>query len=322
MEAVCEYPVRLRRLGATTSGRKLRLAATALFVASVVTWALFLRPQALGGPTAYLIVSGRSMEPALHAGDLVVARRQHTYRRGDVIAYHIMKNQAGAGALVIHRIVGGSSRDGYVTRGDNRSYRDPWRPRPVDIAGEMMLHVPRLGMLPVFAHTTVGMAFIAALAGFLVFRSGTNTRVGRDAAPGPEELAAGGGEEPDDGADARARLLGTSAPRDPHPRADADNGESAARSALPSTGDELTPTAYDEGDESAEAPAPSLPAPKIAAHLLFVWSPTGYELLERRGEPPTVGAILAESERLYRVSKLAGSPLPADPRPCAYLESA
>jgi hypothetical protein len=88
-------------------------------------------------------------------------------------------DQAGAGTLVVHRIVGGSSHDGYVTRGDNRGYRDPWRPKPADIAGKMSLHARRLGMIPVLSHTTLGMALIAALAGFLVLLGGgSGTRGG------------------------------------------------------------------------------------------------------------------------------------------------
>jgi signal peptidase I len=169
VEAFPEHPIGFRqRLRATASGRLVRLAAWAVVVAIVAGWAITLRPGYLGGPATYLIVSGHSMEPTLQAGELVVARRQSTYRRGDVIAYRIGSNQAGAGALVIHRIVGGSARDGYMTRGDNRSFRDPWRPRPADIAGKMELHVPHLGALPAFAHTMLGMALIAALAGLLV----------------------------------------------------------------------------------------------------------------------------------------------------------
>jgi signal peptidase I len=294
MEAVCEYPVRLRRLGAATSGRKVRLAAWAVFVAGVVTWALFFRPQVLGGPATYLIVSGRSMEPRLHAGDLVVATRQRTYRPGDVIAYHIPKNQAGAGALVIHRIVGGSSRDGYVTRGDNRSYRDPWRPRPADIAGKMRLHAPRLGLLPVFAHTTAGMALIAALVGFFVLRGGTNTRVGGDQATRSRVPVA------------RLRRQLSMKARDWHLRP------------------YHSPMGHRPRVKSLEVPdfdPASSPALENAGHLRFVWSPAGYELVGHQGEPPSVGAFLNQHERLYRVSKVARSPLPGDPRPCAYLES-
>jgi flavin reductase (DIM6/NTAB) family NADH-FMN oxidoreductase RutF len=54
-------------------------------------------------------------------------------------------------------------------------------------------------------------------------------------------------------------------------------------------------------------------------HLVFVWTPTGYTLDVRPGEPPLPGAAVDEGERRHRVTKVAASPLPGDPRPCAYL---
>jgi hypothetical protein len=54
-------------------------------------------------------------------------------------------------------------------------------------------------------------------------------------------------------------------------------------------------------------------------YLVFVWSPKGYVLEERPGEPPRVGTEIEEGARRYRVTKLAPSPLPGDSRPCAYL---
>jgi hypothetical protein len=54
-------------------------------------------------------------------------------------------------------------------------------------------------------------------------------------------------------------------------------------------------------------------------HLLFVWSPAGYTLQVRQGEPPTPGTEVEDGERRFRVTKIAPSPLPGDPRPCAYL---
>lgn len=56
-----------------------------------------------------------------------------------------------------------------------------------------------------------------------------------------------------------------------------------------------------------------------SAHLLFVSSPTGYQLVSRQGEPPTPGSVLEDDERRFRVTKVAPSPLPDDPRLCAYL---
>jgi hypothetical protein len=54
-------------------------------------------------------------------------------------------------------------------------------------------------------------------------------------------------------------------------------------------------------------------------YLLFVSKPTGYELREREGEPPSVGEEVEEEDGTMRVLKLATSPLPGDARRCAYL---
>jgi hypothetical protein len=56
------------------------------------------------------------------------------------------------------------------------------------------------------------------------------------------------------------------------------------------------------------------------SYLLFVSKPTGYELREGDGEPPSVGDVVEEEDGRMRVSKLAPSPLPGDTRPCAYLQ--
>jgi hypothetical protein len=55
------------------------------------------------------------------------------------------------------------------------------------------------------------------------------------------------------------------------------------------------------------------------SYLLFVWSPHGYTLEERHGDPPAAGAEVEDRERRYRVTKLALSPLPGDGRRCVYL---
>jgi hypothetical protein len=62
----------------------------------------------------------------------------------------------------------------------------------------------------------------------------------------------------------------------------------------------------------------------MAKHILFVSRPTGYELVEREGEPPTPGTQvdLEENGARFEVVKVAPSPLPQDERPCAYLQRA
>ena len=53
-------------------------------------------------------------------------------------------------------------------------------------------------------------------------------------------------------------------------------------------------------------------------YLLFAWSPGGYELREREGELPEVGSELDDDGHQLVVTKIGPSPLPGDPRPCAY----
>ena len=54
-------------------------------------------------------------------------------------------------------------------------------------------------------------------------------------------------------------------------------------------------------------------------YLLFVWKPSGYELVEQDGEAPSVGAQVEFEGKQLLVTKLAPSPLPGDRRVCAYL---
>jgi hypothetical protein len=58
-------------------------------------------------------------------------------------------------------------------------------------------------------------------------------------------------------------------------------------------------------------------------YLLFVSTPTGYELAEREGELPAPGARVElgdDGNARFFVSKIGPSPLPGDDRPCASLQ--
>jgi hypothetical protein len=58
------------------------------------------------------------------------------------------------------------------------------------------------------------------------------------------------------------------------------------------------------------------------SYLCFVWKPSGYELHEREGEPPSLGEVIEEDSVRLTVTKVAPSPLPGDERRCAYLQPA
>jgi hypothetical protein len=57
-------------------------------------------------------------------------------------------------------------------------------------------------------------------------------------------------------------------------------------------------------------------------YLLFVSKPSGYELLERDGDPPEPGSDieLGDDGVRFTVAKVGPSPLPQDDRLCAYLQ--
>jgi len=133
----------------------------ALFLLVLVAWIVF-APLQLGGQVAYVLVNGNSMEPFLHAGDLVIVRQGTDYEVGDVVAYH-----APYVGLVLHRIV---ARDGlrYVLQGDNNTWRDPYHALREDIVGELWLHLPRLGRIAAWMRSPFGLALLAALGSAVI----------------------------------------------------------------------------------------------------------------------------------------------------------
>jgi signal peptidase len=125
-------------------------------------WAMFLRPQSLGGPAGYVLVSGKSMLPLYHTGDLILVQRKASYRTGDIIAYRVPKGDPMAGAQVIHRIIGGDAKRGFVVQGDNRTAPDIWRPMPNDIVGVSWLQIPHAVVLLQFLRSPLLLGLLAA----------------------------------------------------------------------------------------------------------------------------------------------------------------
>ncbi|MBI2169049.1 MAG: signal peptidase I [Actinobacteria bacterium] len=147
-----------------SSGRRntILLAGTVLAVA---VWFFALGPRQLGGPVAYVITSGNSMEPGIHNGDLVLARSQGSYDVGDVVAYHSPEIRR----TVLHRIVG-LDGDAFLLQGDNNTWVDAHHPRVSSIQGKLWIQVPGVGKFlgavrsPIGLATTAG-AIALALAG-------------------------------------------------------------------------------------------------------------------------------------------------------------
>lgn len=152
----------LLRRGASFLRRITALAAILAFGA----WFVLLRPQALGGGAGYVMVAGVSMHPTLEPGTLAVVMHQADYEVGDIVAYRIADGDIAAGSNVIHRIVGVGAA-GYLTRGDNTTWLDPWQPSTSDVIGKVAFTIP--GAVPILMFLRSPLFLASLAAGFGVY---------------------------------------------------------------------------------------------------------------------------------------------------------
>ncbi len=153
-----------------------RALGSLLSVALFLGWFAMMRPAFLGGPVSYAMVLGVSMEPTLHEGDLALVRTREKYAVGDVVAFLVPRGLPGAGAIVIHRIVGGSADAGFITQGDNKEGSDPWRPTNRDLLGEMWLRIPGAGRILARLREPFLLATLSAVLAFLMMWLPTERR--------------------------------------------------------------------------------------------------------------------------------------------------
>jgi signal peptidase len=142
------------------------LIAAQLAIVAVLGW--YCLPQRLGGRAGWVMVSGTSMLPRLHTGDLVLVERRSSYHVGEVVAYRVPKGQVGAGYIVIHRIIGGNGRTGWKLQGDNRTAPDLWYPTDHDVIGSKLLRIPHAWFFLRLLHMPLMLGLFAAVAVFFV----------------------------------------------------------------------------------------------------------------------------------------------------------
>ena len=163
---------------------------TAVLVAAVA-FLILGRAGFVDSPISYVVVSGHSMQPTLWTGDVVVLQHERSYRKGEIVGYEIPKGGPGAGLIVIHRIVGGDARAGYIMRGDNKHSPDPWRPRPANVVGRERLIVPKVGLAVRYVRSPLGFAVLAGVMTLTIALGGAadeERRKRRPAAPDPHAL--------------------------------------------------------------------------------------------------------------------------------------
>ena len=133
------------------------LLSLALVVASILAAAF------VTGKVAIVVTHGVSMLPSFHTGDLVLVVSSASYHIGEVVAYHSPMLHT----TVLHRIV--AEHDGLFTfKGDHNTWLDPQQLGSSAIAGAMLVHLPRVGLLLGWLrspHAGVVVALLVALSG-------------------------------------------------------------------------------------------------------------------------------------------------------------
>lgn len=141
------------------------LAACAVLAAALAAW-FFVAPRAVGGSSAYFVISGSSMQPGLEGGDLAVVRVADSYQAGDIVAYR----SDIAGKTFVHRIVR-SEGGRFVLKGDANEYVDSTRPDAGQIEGKLWFAVPGIGSglgwlaVPLHAALAGGVLFLLLFGG-------------------------------------------------------------------------------------------------------------------------------------------------------------
>ena len=136
-----------------------RSLTSAVALALVIAAWLVFAPLQVGGQAAYAIVSGNSMEPGFHRGDLVVLRQTADYQLGDVVTY-----RHPTLGPVIHRII--AENDGrFVLKGDNNTWLDSHQPTQAEMIGKLWVYVPHLGGIIEQVRRPWAAALLAALGG-------------------------------------------------------------------------------------------------------------------------------------------------------------
>ena len=159
-------------------GRTVVLIAAELAVVAALGW--YCLPQRLGGSAAWVMVSGTSMLPRLHTGDLVLVEHRSSYHVGEVVAYRVPQGEVGAGYVVIHRIIGGNGRTGWRMKGDNRTAPDLWYPTDHDVIGSKLLRIPHAWFVLRLLHMPLLLSLMAAFAAFFLLAFGGDAEAGEE----------------------------------------------------------------------------------------------------------------------------------------------
>jgi signal peptidase len=142
-----------------------RVVVRAVTVALLAGAGFLFWPRVLGGAASFVIVSGDSMVPTLHHGDLVLLRARSDYAVGDVVAYHPPAGDVAREAVVIHRLTAPRAAEGFTARGDHNASADPWPVDPGRIIGARWFVLPGAGVPVAVLRSPLSLGLLAGVVG-------------------------------------------------------------------------------------------------------------------------------------------------------------
>ena len=117
-----------------------------LFALILTVGAVYLWPVRFGGRSTLVLINGKSMEPTMHTGDVVILRQRSAYQAGDIAVFRVPAGQPGEGHPVVHRVIKVNPDGTFLFKGDNNTSFDPWDPTINDVLGKRVVLVPKLGL--------------------------------------------------------------------------------------------------------------------------------------------------------------------------------
>ncbi|MCI1674813.1 MAG: signal peptidase I [Ancrocorticia sp.] len=151
-----------------TSGKsswKRRASSVRYWVIIAILVAL-LWPIKWGGFFGSIVVSGHSMEPTYYTGDLLLIHKASP-KAGQVMVYKVPEQE---NLQVVHRIRSGNSQDGWIFRGDNNTWDDPYTVPTSNLVGTPFLRIPSFGKLTsALASPLVIISLLVLAAGLLLW---------------------------------------------------------------------------------------------------------------------------------------------------------
>ena len=109
---------------------------------------------------AFLVVATGSMNGTIDQGDMIIVKKTNDYKLGDIVTYV----EKDTNTPVTHRLVNYGKEEGtFITKGDANNTADTFPVSEDQIAGEVVLVIPKLGIVFDWFLTGGGLIYLIAM---------------------------------------------------------------------------------------------------------------------------------------------------------------